>query len=319
MKTNKLNSLNRTHKASNLRGLISFVSISIFTAITLYLSSSNQFWIWLPSQLTYSLLLWAWFSIFHSCGHQAYFKNSYINAFVGLVASLLVIAPFYAWKYYHSAHHKWTGWGDKDPSIKDFSEKPLSPSLIKLVDLCRMVFFPVFTIFNSTGLFLKSFRMDETINTRKKLLQCSLSSAFVMITYTVLFICFGTLILKLILLPFCIMLITSDLAFISQHALFEFEHSAGKEILPLPTSKQDAYTRSFRVHPLIDRWVFLNFNLHGVHHLYPNVPHYHLHKIDFTGTHEMSLFTWIKTARSVSCKELFWPENPHNKNRNQVP
>lgn len=315
MKTNKLISLREQYRASNLLGGISFVSLLSITALLLYLSSLNNFWIWLIAQIALSLVLWSWFSVFHSCGHQSYFKNNTLNAIAGLIASVFVICPFYAWKYNHAAHHKWTGWGDKDPSINEFTLKPLPDPVLKFVDLCRKVFFPIFSISHSSSLFAKSFKMNETINTRKKLWQCALSSLFIGVVYVVLFLVFGTLLIKLMFLAVSLLLITSDLAFISQHAVFEFENSEGKSVLPLSTTKQDAYTRSFRVHPWIDRWVFLNFNLHGAHHLYPNIPHYHLHKIEFKGAHDMHLFEWVSFSRGITCKELFWPSKPLNKNR----
>lgn len=317
MVNNKLLSL-REMRTSDFRASISFAGLLSITIALLYLSMSDNFWIWLTAQIAYFLVLWSWFAVAHSCGHHAYFKNNTMNAIAGLTASVLVILPYYSWKYSHASHHKWTGWGDKDPSINDFHNKPLPDWMIRFVDFCRKFYFPVFSISHSSLLFIQSFRMSEVINTRTKLWQCALSSLLLVLVYGVLFAVFGTLILKLMFLSFSLMLITSDLAFISQHAIFEYEDSAGKNVRPLPTAKQDAYTRSFTVHPLIDRWVFLNFNLHGVHHRYPHIPHYHLHKIEFKGAHTVTLFQWIKMTKKLSCKELFWPENPHNKLRETI-
>ena len=54
--------------------------------------------------------------------------------------------------------------------------------------------------------------------------------------------------------------------------------SAGARGRPFPAVEQEPFTRSLRLPPLVSRFI-LHFDAHELHHMYPFVPGYHLHRI----------------------------------------
>ena len=99
----------------NLKALFSFSVMLALTMLALSIYELSAF----ASIILFTLLIWPWFSIFHSVGHNSYFTNRTLNDIVGYMASILVGIPFYHWKIHHAAHHKWTGWQDKDPTANE--------------------------------------------------------------------------------------------------------------------------------------------------------------------------------------------------------
>jgi len=49
------------------------------------------------------------FIVFHDCTHGSFMPNKRANAWVGVVAGLLVYSPFESWKHEHAVHHATSG------------------------------------------------------------------------------------------------------------------------------------------------------------------------------------------------------------------
>ena len=49
------------------------------------------------------------FIVFHDCTHGSFLPNRRLNAWVGVVSSVLVFAPFHSWRYEHAVHHATAG------------------------------------------------------------------------------------------------------------------------------------------------------------------------------------------------------------------
>jgi omega-6 fatty acid desaturase (delta-12 desaturase) len=49
------------------------------------------------------------FIVFHDCTHGSFLPSRRLNAWVGVVCSVLVFAPFQSWRYEHAVHHATAG------------------------------------------------------------------------------------------------------------------------------------------------------------------------------------------------------------------
>ena len=52
--------------------------------------------------------------------------------------------------------------------------------------------------------------------------------------------------------------------------------------------------------------VLLHFDAHELHHMYPFVPGYHLHRIPYRATHEVGWWTGVMGARRMKGEILLY-------------
>ncbi len=57
------------------------------------------------------------FTLEHEATHQTPFKTRWLNEGAGSVSGLLILQPFYWFRYFHLAHHRYTNIPDKDPEL----------------------------------------------------------------------------------------------------------------------------------------------------------------------------------------------------------
>lgn len=285
-------------KPNDSKALLSFVFLSSFSGLSIYLSTLNWLGI-LIGNILMTALMWSWFSILHSTGHNTYFKTSIFNLVAGHVASFFVFVPFYPWKYSHQSHHQWTGYKNLDPSQNEIPETPPDQKTLARLEILWKIGFPVISIWHFLNSLVKS--------QKKQYPQKEAFSQIVLLTFHLTFLYFDfSLWLKVFSIPYFFFLLLSDVVLTSQHLGFETVYGNPDSARPMKLSSQENVSRSFKTHVFIDRFVFLNFNLHSAHHQYPTVPHYDLHLLSFKPTHQVSLWTWWKTIKKKSLKEIYW-------------
>ena len=107
-----------------------------FTAFCLYLSLSDNGFVWLVGQILLGIALLQWFLIEHDIGHHGFMPSKSVSFVFGHLASLFCLLPYHPWQKIHHAHHKWTGWREKDPTIPDMTFEDLTPRQIKIINFC---------------------------------------------------------------------------------------------------------------------------------------------------------------------------------------
>jgi len=297
----------KKYRAQNSKGIISFVVLLTITAPLIYLSLSGNFLIYAVAQICLSIIMWSWFAVLHSCGHLAYTKSKKLNFILGHLSSLIVFVPFFSWKYHHDQHHKWTGWKEKDPSANELSDDPPNQKTLNFLNFCWKYWIPIFSISHTLTNFWNPIRMKELLGPGEKNIR-SLISQVILVCYIGAFLFFNPIVfLKVYGLAIILFLITGDLVLLSQHSLLPPKNV--NEIQVKPFKNHEAFTRTITFHPVIDRFVFLNFNLHSVHHAYPSIPHYHLDKIHYKAENTVSITEWIKLTKVMDMKDFFWPNS----------
>jgi acyl-lipid omega-6 desaturase (Delta-12 desaturase) len=79
----------------------------------MYLSVSVSWWLVAPLAILAGGFVVRIFIIFHDCGHGSYFKSRRVNDFVGFIAGVLTLTPYYHWRWEHNIHHASSGHLDK--------------------------------------------------------------------------------------------------------------------------------------------------------------------------------------------------------------
>ena len=295
-----------THlRPRNLRAAVHVLSCSIGTAGSLYLSSRQEWWAWLAGQVLLAVFFVQWFVLLHECGHGVLFRRKRVNTLVGHLSSLFCGIPYHSWTAVHGAHHKWTGWQDRDPTTAGLVPRPLGRVEKAALDFCWRFWVPLFTVGYRITNFWHLYKLRRLFpkNRRARLINViALAGAYIAIVAIV-----GPLAyLRLIGLALLLSMIFLDPLMLSQHTHVPMKLSGGEPVSPHPSREQLPYTRSLRFPRWFASAVLLNFDAHELHHMYPQVPGYDLRRIDFKTPNEVVWWRWIWIARRTPAHVLLF-------------
>jgi len=289
----------------NSRALVSLMLLLSVTAGGIFLSLNSHMPLWVLGQMILTCTMWAWFSVLHSCGHRAYFKQQKMNSIVGHLASLITFVPFFSWKHHHNLHHRWTGWKELDPSSNETPDEPLPVKWTNFFDLCWKLWLPIFSLSHAMTNFWNPIRMNQVLPDRKRRIQSLFSQALIVVYIGSFLLLEPVLFLKIYGLSLTLFLVMSDPVLLSQHIALPVYTTESQVVKPF--KDHNKFCRTITFGKAIDRMVLLNFNLHSVHHEYPSVAHYDLHTISYEPAHHVSFTQWVKWSKSQSVRDLIWP------------
>jgi len=229
-------------------------------------------------------MFWAIFVVGHDCGHGSFSKIPRLNKIIGYLCHTALLVPFYSWKVSHAKHHLNTASIENDEVFRIFTESEYQ-SLGWFYRLVRFKLFLFFFPFYLLGIIDKDphkwpknshFFPKSHLFTKNDYFPV-LCSTFLCITtllfYAYLGYSFGIFfILKYYGIPY--------LVFIVWLTLVTFLHHTDMNV---PFYRKSVWTNFSGSLSTIDRdygrilnFLQNNINLHVVHHLFPNIPHYHL-------------------------------------------
>jgi omega-6 fatty acid desaturase (delta-12 desaturase) len=289
--------------SENLRGGLIILVMSVLTLGAMYLSSVHTGIVWFTCQVLLGFFILQWFFLLHDLGHGHFFSRPLLNKIFGLFASFFVMLPFFSWKYVHRHHHLWTGWKDKDPTMTIIVPEKIPGWQKFVMNFCWKYWIPIFSL---------SFSLSNFWNV-PKLVRLFPQKKFRFI-FSILFVCLTHLGIILVLdlqsylhiwgFAYLIFFIISDPLLLSQHAGIPQHHSRNEKVGQFHMRDQDDFTRSLIFPKLLRRFFFFGFNNHGLHHLYPTLPCYHLSAIDHRGKNDIHWYEWLRTAKRTSAVDL---------------
>ncbi|MFZ1788577.1 MAG: fatty acid desaturase [Saprospiraceae bacterium] len=271
-----------------------------FTALSIYLSFSTLWPIWMLGQLLLGINMLQWFFILHDLAHQSLFKSQAINAIIGHIASIICLVPYYPWLYIHNAHHKWTGWKEKDPTIPDIKVEQLTGFQKRLIDLCWKYWIPIFAVNYTSQTFFNIKKLLDLFPKKETKIKNSFSIFWIIMVFVTLTFVLGPwLFLKLWALSFFIYISISDPLLISQHTHLDYNDLDKQNLRPVPFIDQPIFTRSVKYPRFIEQFLFYNFPKHGLHHQFPWVPIYHLPKLQEPKENTIFWTDWLAIAKTM--------------------
>lgn len=230
-------------------------------------------------------LMWAVFVLGHDCGHGSFSRYKSVNSFFGHILHSAILVPFHSWRISHRKHHKNTGNFEKDEIFYPIPESEYSgiPSFSRFV-YKELYFFGVFGypvyLLKGYGNAMKNgshFSLTSELFTKdeRSLIFTSVSCWSVMAT--ILAVCglrFGWLNLFIYYgVPFLI--------YCTWLLVVTFLHHT-EPGTKWYNSKNWNYVRGNlesvdRVYGWLEHFHH-DIGTHVVHHLFPAIPHYHLHE-----------------------------------------
>ncbi|MFL5785539.1 MAG: fatty acid desaturase family protein [Bacteriovoracaceae bacterium] len=259
--------------------------------------------LWIAGQIILGIAFWRSFAILHACGHHAFSTKRRLDDVIGLSQSLFCFIPYYSWKFIHFDHHRWTGWLDLDPTMRNL-EKGTSKFNLAILNFCWKLWIPVISIhYIVTVFFTKN-------NSHRKLASVWGSILFVLLAHGTTIYFLGWNYFRYFGLSSFIYLNLGDVSLLTQHVHLPMDHSRGSLVMPKRLWEQDQYSHTVELPLWMTRWLVLGFNHHSLHHLFPTMPYYHSSKIKFQGKHTHQGWQWLKMAKSMKATDLIYSSSP---------
>jgi fatty acid desaturase len=247
-----------------------------------------------------------WFVLLHECGHGTLFGSRWANIVTGHAAGVLAGIPFSIWTRIHGRHHKWTGWQDLDPTTEALTPRERRAWERGLVNFCWKYWIPLFSVLYRLTNFWNLPRLVRLFRSPEARVDMLIGATTVAVLYAIVITAFGPLVLlRTTGAAIFLALVAEDLLILSQHTHIPMAQSHGRKVTPYAAQDQERFTRSLRL-PRPLSLLLLHFDAHGLHHMYPFVPGYALHRIEYSTVNDVRWWRWIAAARSVPGEVLLF-------------
>jgi fatty acid desaturase len=287
-------------KPADSTGFIFASGALAMTAAGVWLASHVSLSLWVAGQLVLAAAFVQWFVLLHECGHGTLFRSRWMHTAAGHVAGFFALIPYRCWKQVHYRHHKWTGWQDVDPTTAALTPRPLGKFERILTNVCWKYWVPLFSVLYRLNNFWNAPRLTRLFQAqpraRRRLL---VNAAVVLAIYATVVVIIGPVRLaRLAGVALVLALMMEDVLLLSQHTHVPMNLSHGQDVAPYGAIAQEEFTRSLRLPAWLSR-IWLHFDAHELHHMYPFVPGYHLRQIPYSPGNEVAWWRWVPAARAV--------------------
>jgi fatty acid desaturase len=289
-----------THLRPTDRHGLTVVALAVAsTAGAVWLSRDGGWMRWLAGQAILGAALVHWFVVLHECGHGTLFRGRRLNLAAGLVAGFMTMIPYRSWTRVHGRHHRWTGWQDLDPTTESLVPRPLGRIERRAVNICWRLWIPLFSTTYRIQNYWNLRRLFALFPRHEDRQRMGSNAVIQIAAYVALVIAVGpSALFRVAALGILISLAIEDLLLLSQHTHIPQHVSRGEAVEPFPAIEQEVFTRSLSLPGWISA-LFLHFDAHELHHMYPFVPGRHLRRIPYRPSHEVSWWEWVRASKRL--------------------
>lgn len=93
-----------------------FLDIGIIAGLLAAAVTLQAWWFWPIYWFAQGTMFWALFVVGHDCGHSSFSRTKWINNLVGHLSHTPILVPFHGWRISHHTHHANTGNLETDES-----------------------------------------------------------------------------------------------------------------------------------------------------------------------------------------------------------
>ncbi|CAN0854822.1 Omega-3 fatty acid desaturase, endoplasmic reticulum [Linum grandiflorum] len=255
------------------------VVILAFAAVALKL----DLWaLWPLYWVAQGTMFWAVFVLGHDCGHGSFSDSYWLNNVVGHVLHSAILVPYHGWRISHKTHHQNHGNVEKDESWVPLPEKvyknlDTSTKFMRFTIPLPMFAYPIYLWRRSPGKKGSHFNPYSDLfapQERKSVLVSTISWISMALILLYASFLFGFLtVFKVYGVPYLIFVAWLDM-------VTYLHHHGHEEKLPWYRGKEWSYLRGGLTTVDRDYGIINNIHhdigTHVIHHLFPQIPHYHL-------------------------------------------
>lgn len=276
------------------------------TIFSIYLSTSEKTGVWLLGQLFFAFSILQWFVLVHDFGHYYFFKSRIANWIWGHIASVFCLVPFVPWSAIHEKHHVWTGWQNKDPTMESTLSQFATPSRRFLVRWAWWLCIPLISLSFSLKNFWNLWRLRKLFPHQRNLFFGFLFSlALMTICFCIIFPRIPNF-FKLWALGYYLFLVMADPLLLSQHSHVPQKIALDENVRPVPVYEQENYSRSLVFPNWVSKFVLLNFDAHGTHHVWPTIPCYFVDRVRVKCENDMPWWVWLKRVKMLPADRIIF-------------
>ncbi|TYI73273.1 hypothetical protein E1A91_D07G119400v1 [Gossypium mustelinum] len=259
-----------------------FRDVSVVFALAAAAVYCNSWLFWPIYWFAQGTMFWAVFVLGHDCGHGSFSDNAILNSVVGHILHSSILVPYHGWRISHRTHHQNHGNVEKDESWVPMPENiykklDISTRLLRFTVPFPLFAFPVYLWHRSPGKEGSHFNPYSNLFSpqERKLVMMSTAcwSTMAIILAYVSFTVGPSHMFKLYGIPYLIFVIWLDL-------VTYLHHHGHEQKLPWYRGKEWSYLRGGLTTVDRDYGLFNNIHhdigTHVIHHLFPQIPHYHL-------------------------------------------
>lgn len=287
-------------KPGNLSGAIVVSGTVAATAVGAWLSVHDALLPWAFGQIVLAAAFVEWFVVLHECGHETLFRGHHLHRAVGYVAGFFALIPFECWRRIHARHHRWTGWQDLDPTTVSLTPRRRSRLERWTVNVCWKWWIPLFSTVYRVDNFWNMPRLMKLFPSDRRARRGFIANATAQAAvYAVGVLLAGPFaVAHAVGIALVLAFMAEDVLLLSQHTHVPMGLSHGRAVEPYRALAQEPFTRSLRLPPWLSR-IYLHFDAHELHHMYPFVPGYRLNEVPYAAANEVSWRQWVPAARAI--------------------
>lgn len=245
----------------------------------------DQWWLWPLYWAAQGTMFWALFVVGHDCGHQSFSNSRFLNDLLGNIVHSSILVPYHGWRISHRTHHANHGHVENDeswyPVTKSQYEKLDAWSRVGRLQLPWSMFaYPFYLFKRSPGKTGSHFDPECDLFTPAERNQVLTSDAFLVGMLAILAACTYKLgvpaMFNLYFVPYWVFILWLDVVTYLHH----HGSSDPEEKMPWYRGEEWSYLRGGLTCLDRDYGIFNKIHhdigTHVVHHLFPQIPHYHL-------------------------------------------
>jgi len=263
------------------------LDVGIVAALAYGAYALNNPLVWPLYWFAQGTMFWALFVVGHDCGHQSFSSNKALNDIVGNIVHSSIMVPYHGWRISHRTHHANHGHVENDESWTPVTKSQLT-GMDKLAKLGRLLFpmplfaYPFYLFNRSPGKNGSHFDPKSDLFVPGEENMIKTSNAFQLGFIGILAACTFALgpmaMFKLYVLPYWMFVVWLDVVTYLHH------HGPSDPEEEIPWYRNDEWDYMRGGLSTIDRdygifnKIHHDIGTHVVHHLFPQIPHYHLCK-----------------------------------------
>lgn len=258
--------------------------------------------LWLFGVLLGGLGLLRTFCFMHDLSHGAAFRSQRTNDILGVLASVLCLIPYFAWKRVHLDHHQWAGWRELDPT--EGGDMRQAPEGVKR--FARFVWrnwIPVLALIFAAATFWASKRQMQRAHSRREQRAILWGARFVVLCHLAVIVLAPAFYFGCYLPAALVYLFIMEPLTIAQHAEVPLRAPLA-DSKPIAHAEQEGFARTLRVPRWFGQHVILGFHMHSAHHAYPWIPGPKLDRVPRSWSVDEHWWTWLKRAKATPIDEV---------------
>ncbi len=243
------------------------------------------------------------FIILHDCGHGSFLKSRMANDIVGFIAGIVVLTPFYHWRWEHSLHHASSGDLDRrgtgdvwTMTVQEYLESSRRVRFAYRLSRNPFVLLVIAPIF----LFLFRHRLSSRKANRRERRSVWWTNFGILTMALTLGWVFGWK--MYLLIQVLITIVAGGIGIWMFYVQHQFDGTHWERSESWDYSVAALQGSSFYRLPKILQWFSGNIGFHHIHHLSPRIPNYNLERCHeahpmFQAVKPVTLRGSLKSAR----------------------